>query len=440
MSTTSNNLHVNSESQSQPASSIGRAPGDPLAAHELCGKTILCLATQEWDAHWTPVQQVMLRLAPQNRIIYVEPFHPPFAWLKKSNRYLQKQNPESANGLREVKDNLWVYRPQSTYLPGNMRFGAAARWNGRVYKTEIASLLRRFGAKKPWLWAFFAQSLSVLDLEFEHVLYDCVDDWPSFFAHPAERRFVRHIDENLSRKSDIVFVGSQPLLEKKRAHNPNTFVVNHAADIEHFNKADQLDTVIPPDLAAIPGPRIGFVGMMDALRFDESLIARLAENSRLHIVLLGGCIGGVRDSIPRKSNVHLMGMRPVSQLPAYLKGIDVCLMPYKLNETTKFIYPLKLHEYMATGKPIVATPIPAVQEFRDLIYVADTPAQFAELVDSAAQEHEPERRLRRLECARQHSWEAHITQKARLIQQHLLHHPVDRSSGRSSLVVEPFFA
>jgi glycosyltransferase involved in cell wall biosynthesis len=410
----SNSLSSNTQSAVLGSQKLADFP------ESLSGQTILCLATQEWDAHWTPVQQVMLRLAPRNRVIYVEPFHPPFAWLKKSNAHLKRDLHAAQSGLREVSQNLWIYRPNSAYLPGNMRSSLAAKWNGRLYKAEIAALLRRLGVNKPWLWAFFAQSLSVLELEFEHFLYDCVDDWPSFFNHPAEREFVTQVDQALCRKAELVFVGSQPLYEKKVGFNSQTFVVNHAADIDHFQKASQAETVVPEDLARIAAPRIGFVGMMDSMRFDEELILRLAEDPSLQIVLIGGFIGNVRERMPQKPNIHWLGMKPVSELPGYLKGLDVCIMPYKINETTRYIYPLKLHEYMATGKPIVATAIPAVEEFRKFIYVADTPGQFVEAVALAVAENQPEKKLRRQECARQHSWEVHLAAKSRLIGEHLL--------------------
>jgi glycosyltransferase involved in cell wall biosynthesis len=418
-----NNLQIkeNDPSVTLSTSSVGINLQNDSPA--ITDKTILCLATQEWDAHWTPVQQIMLRLAAKNRIIYCEPFHPPLAWLKKSNRQLKGTRADQRSSLREVKKNLLVYRPQSVYLPRNMKSTAAAHWNARVYKREIANLLRLLGVQRPWLWAFFAQSLSVLELEFEHVIYDCVDDWPSFFPHPAEHQFITRVDEQLCRRAEIVFVGSHPLYEKKANLNQRTFVVNHAADIEHFQKASREDTTVPSDLQTVPRPRIGFVGMMDSLRFDDELIGRLAEDSRLQIVLLGGCLGDVRDRIPKKTNIHLMGMKPVSELPSYLKGMDVCIMPYKINETTKYIYPLKLHEYLATGKPVVAMAVPAVEEFRDLLYVARNPAQFVELVYLALTEHAPAKRLRRQECARQHTWESHLAEKARLIHENVNSRP-----------------
>jgi len=113
-------------------------------------------------------------------------------------------------------------------------------------------------------------------------------------------------------------------------------------------------------------------------------------------------------------------MKTLNELPGYLKGMDVCLMPYRLNDATRSIYPLKLHEYMATGKPVVATAIPAVESFRNLIYVAEDENQFVEQVACALHEKDPDVILRRRACAREHSWEAHVAEKLRLVHLHLL--------------------
>lgn len=390
-------------------------------APALSDQTILCLATQAWDAHWTPVQQVMLRLAPHNRVIYFEPFHPPLAWLKPENALLKAQR--HLPQVREVRPNLFVYRPGYPYLPWNMKQPLAAAVNGRLYQAEIRAVLRRFGATDPWLWVFFAQSLSVLRVPFRHIIYDCADEFAAFFPHPAEKRFVLHIDEVLCQRAELVFVGSEPLYATKSPRNPHTYVVNHAADIAHFQQATAPDTLVPEALEAIPHPRLGFVGMVDEVRFDTRLILRLAENPHYHIVIVGGLLGETARAFPQQANIHLLGMQPVSSLPAYIKGMDVCLMPYRLNEATRNIYPLKLHEYMATGKPVVTTAIPAVAAFHDLMYIADSADAFEQHVAQALLERDPQRLVQRQACAQQHSWEVHVEQKMRLIKQHVLGEP-----------------
>jgi glycosyltransferase involved in cell wall biosynthesis len=386
----------------------------------LSDQTILCLATQGWDAHWTPVQQVMLRLAPANRILYFEPFHSILRRVIKG----RVASPASRQPqLREVHPNLFIYRPGYPYLPFQLRSKLSAACNAPLYKREIASLLERFGAKSPWLWAFFAQSLSVLELSFEKLIYDCLDEWPAFFPDPREKRFVAEVDETLCRRANLVFTGSETLRQKKSQWNPSTFVVNHAADVEHFMTATNPDTRIPADLESVPHPRIGFIGMVDSIRFDTDLVRRICEQPQYQVVIVGGLLGGMDRQLPSLPNLHILGMKSIADLPGYLKGMDVLLMPYRLNEATKSIYPLKLHEYLATGKPVVATTIPAVEDFRDLIYVAPNQEQFLQKIGDALSEADPALHISRMECARHHNWQNHVDQKIKIIDSRLLTTP-----------------
>ncbi|HWP84437.1 MAG TPA: glycosyltransferase [Terriglobia bacterium] len=383
------------------------------------GKEIVCLATQEWNAHWTPVQQVMARLAPQNRVLYVEPFHAAISRLRNGDAVFQREIRQGVPSLREERPNLFVYRPRYPYFPFHMKLRLSHLLNAPMFSRELRRLLRRLRMREPWLWAFFAQSLSVLGLPFRRTIYDCVDDWPSFFRHPVERSYIERIDRQLTERADIVFVGSRPLLEKKAGQNARMFVVHHAADIPHFRKAADAQTQIPQDLAAIPPPRLGFVGMVDSLRFDSEIIRCLADNPRFQIVMVGGFLGQARQLIPSRPNIHVLGMKPVELLPSYLKGMDVCLMPYQRNETTRYIYPLKLFEYLATGKPVVSTAIPAVAELRDYVRVAESREEFARLVADALASDTEACRRRRMAFAELHSWEAHVAQKEKLILDHL---------------------
>ena len=388
-----------------------------LSSLSLEGKTILCLATQEWDAHWTPVQQVMLRLSETNRIIYIEPFHPAFAWLRKSNSALRKARSEKVPRIREASKNLIIYRPSHLYLPFNMKSRFAHAFNSYLYRRELASLLKKLRAHSVVLWAFFTQSLAVLELPVDFLIYDCVDDWESFFPHPRERAFVAETDEQMCRRASVVFVGSEPLLKKKIPSNPSTYVVNHAADIPHFMKAAELTTEIPADLAALPTPRLGFIGMIDLIRFDAELITALADSLDAHVIIVGGAMKGAERLLPAHPRIHWLGMRPVAELPRYLRGMDVLLMPYKINEATRNIYPLKLYEYLATGKPVVTTAIPAVEPMRDLLYVSDSAGDFLLNTSKALAEVDPEVVARRMQRASNHTWESHVRRKRELLQQ-----------------------
>ena len=182
----------------------------------LSGKTILCLATQDWEANRTTCQHLMMRLTPQNRVVYFEPFRHLFSKNRKK--------PPSGNGkssqLLEVKPNLFIHHPRYPYFPWNMKSALAGAINSLMYKLEISNLLKKLHITNPILWAFFAQSLSVLEIPNEYFIYDCVDDWQSFFPNPAEKRFVSQIDHELCRRADLIFVGSDPLFKMKSQINP----------------------------------------------------------------------------------------------------------------------------------------------------------------------------------------------------------------------------
>lgn len=382
------------------------------------GQTIVCLATQEWDAHFSVAQQVASRLAPHNRVIYVEPFHPPFAWMKEKNSLLKRQRESRVPQVREVRPNLTVYRPEGWYAPGNMRISGANRWNSSLYPAELARMKRRLKVpERHLLWAFFAQTTAVTKMQCSAFIYDCVDDWPSFFPDPVERAWVEQTDLALTKRADVVFVGSEPLRQKKLLQNANIQVVNHSADVAHFATAALPETPVPDDIARLPHPRVGFVGMIDPLRFDPALIVRLAgaNDGKYQIVIVGGFLNGADRLIPDLPNVHRLGMRPVSALPGYIKGMDVCIMPYRLNETTKCIFPLKLFEYLATGKPVVATPIPAVQAHSGFLNVAHGEDEFVTLTARALESDRAEDAGRRREYARAHDWEAHVAMKLDVI-------------------------
>jgi glycosyltransferase involved in cell wall biosynthesis len=392
------------------------APIEANADLPLKGRTIVCLATQEWDAHWSVAQQIASRLAPQNSVIYVEPFHPPFSRLRKKHPVLRKYHESRTPAIREVQPKLFVCRPGYPYLPGNMRVPFSGVLNGLLYRRELAAVTRRLGASKPIVWAFFAQSQAVNDFPCELFIYDCIDDWPSFFSDPVERAWVQRVDGALTRRADIVFAGSQPLADKKAAEHKAVHVVNHAADVGHFSKAGAAETTVPLDIDRLPHPRIGFVGMIDNLRFDVRLLEQLARNPAYQIVIVGGFMNGAENLIPARPNIHVLGMKRVADLPGYIKGFDACIMPYPVNETTRYIFPLKLFEYLATGKPIVATPIPAVQQHADFVYVGHTAGEFIELVGKALHENSSAEQSRRQKHALAHDWHAHIRRKAEVIQ------------------------
>ncbi len=377
------------------------------SGHPLDGLDIVCFATQAWHAHWGFPQNIAGRLAPHNRVVYIEPFEGMLSRLFPGSSPKVRAMRESPQ-LEEIRPNLFRYQPRGLYLPGTATFRLSEALNSPLLATELRRLFQRLNLRRPWFWAFFIQTLSDLDLGYERLLYDCADDWPSYFPNASARRFIAHVDETLSRRADLVFAATQPLIEKKRALNPRVFHAPVGADTRHYATAADPATEVPPELERIPHPRIGLIGMMDEPRIDAALLNAIAAVPGYQLVLVGGQLGKFAALVNDRPNIHRLGLQHVTRLPAFAKGMDVLIMPYRLVECTRYILPLKLNEYLATGKPTVAMAIPAVGTLSNYLYVARTHEEFLSHIRAALAESDETLGNARRELAARNDWDAAV--------------------------------
>ncbi|HEX6967158.1 MAG TPA: glycosyltransferase, partial [Gemmatimonadaceae bacterium] len=216
---------------------------------------------------------------------------------------------------------------------------------------------------------------------------------------PNEMRLLTECNE--------VFIHSPGLMAKKGSINPHTTFVPNGVDYEAFAQP----VPIPPELAAIPQPRIGYTGWLKQ-QLDWPLLIALAErHPEWSFVLVGGQkneaeTAGPIAELSKRPNVHFLGARPTAALGAYSQHFDVCLMPYRLDDYTKYIYPLKLHEYLATGRPTVGAPIQSLHQFANVVALPSTADEWSRAISHAlgAAENTPERCEERRRVAQQHDW------------------------------------
>jgi glycosyltransferase involved in cell wall biosynthesis len=205
----------------------------------------------------------------------------------------------------------------------------------------------------------------------------------------------------------------------RREHlNPNIHHVLHGADVFLFSKALDLDLPVARDIAEIPSPRLGIVGVHDE-RLDVDAIEALSRADRSWQVVLIGPIqpGDVDEArLAALSNVHLLGGKPKDVLPSYLKALDIALIPYKLNELTRNIFPLKLFEYLAAGLPVVAAALPELEPFRGWVSLADGPGDYPQLVREGLAADSPTARADRSAFARGNSWDARVEEISHLVE------------------------
>jgi len=235
-------------------------------------------------------------------------------------------------------------------------------------------------------------------------LYYCTDDYASL--PNVDAKAVRAMDEGLTRRADLVFVTSDALFESRRLLNPRIYVSPHGVDVDHFARAQDEQLPIPADVAGLPGPVIGFFGLI-GLQIDLDLIDYLAEKRPSWTFLLIGRVAVPAEQVPRRSNVHMVGKRPYQDLPAYGKRFDAAIIPYRPSQFAHYANPLKLREYLAMGKPIVAVSTPEIDKFADVVEIAHSREEFLAKLDAVlARPSSPDELRRRMDRVEPLSWEA----------------------------------
>ncbi|MHB8861982.1 MAG: glycosyltransferase [Pirellulaceae bacterium] len=333
--------------------------------------TILCFASG-YDAPPTSKHHVMHILAERNTVLWVN-YHASRAPTANGSdlRYMAKKLGQVVAGLKTPRPNLHVLTPLVVPLPASAQ---ARKLNQFLLVRQIRRAIRKVARGSVQLWSFTPDVSYVLgNFGEQKVVYYCVDDHSQFTGYDREQ--VLRDEEELCRRADLVVTTSMALQESKRPFNPNTHLVPHGVDYDHFSRALTQELPIPRDIVNIPHPRLGFIGLIRDW-VDLDLLAAVARRQpEWHIVLIGD---STVDLAPYQSlpNMHFLGRKPYAELPAYCRHFDIGLIPFKLNELTRAVNPIKLREYLAAGLPVVSTPLPEVRAYQQWVYLADGPEEF----------------------------------------------------------------
>ena len=212
------------------------------------------------------------------------------------------------------------------------------------------------------------------------IVYDCMDELSGFAGAPAG---LREAERELIEAADVVFTGGYSLFEAKRALHRNVHACPSSVDADHFRRA-RLGGADPEDQRDIPQPRIGYFGVIDERLDTELLDAVAVRRPDWQIVMIGPVVKVDPAALPQRPNIHYLGSKPYAELPAYISGWSVALLPFARNQATRFISPTKTPEYLAAGKPVVSTSIhDVVRPYGEmgLALIADTPGEFVEAVE-----------------------------------------------------------
>ena len=323
---------------------------------------LVCFSHLRWDFVYQRPQHLLTRFARDRRVFFVE--EPVFG-----SGSMRLDVRECDAGVRVVVPNL----------PEGLRSEIATT---AVLKEMTRRLFIDNGIREYVFWYYTPMALSFTS-HFSPVasVYDCMDELSAFKG--AHSR-LQDLERDLFQRVDLVFTGGQSLYEAKRNQHPAVYAFPSSIDVSHFSKA-RIARVDREDQARIPHPRLGFFGVIDE-RFDIELLNSLAmKRTDWHFVMIGPVVKIHPDSLPKHPNIHYLGPKRYEELPGYLAGWDIALLPFARNDSTRFISPTKTPEYLAAGKPVISTSIrDVVRPYGDLnlVQIADSVGEFIQAAET----------------------------------------------------------
>lgn len=384
----------------------------------LKGENIVIVGLQAWYTDiGSNCKNIALELAKDNKVLYINmpldrrtiiewkndpniQFHLDIAKNKKEN-------------LFQIQPNLWNYYPTEIlesvrWIPSTFLFSIFNKWNSKRLSKSIRKATRKMGFD-------------------EFILFNDNDIFRSFYLkellHP--KLYIYYIRDNLTvidywrrhgkiiepkhiAKADLVVTNSIYLADYARQYNRNSYYIGQGCDLSLFDVSKPYE--VPEDIKNIPHPIVGYVGAIFSLRIDEKIIQTIAKSlPQFSLVLIGP-----EDDFFRKSsshqlpNVFFLGKKPLSSVPDYISCFDVCINPQLINEITIGNYPLKVDEYLAMGKPVVATTTHAMKIFEDVVYTAKTPEEYPVCILKALEEDTDARTKQRITLAHSHTWKRSV--------------------------------
>jgi glycosyltransferase involved in cell wall biosynthesis len=368
---------------------------------------VLCFSHLRWDFVFQRPQHLMTRCARDRRVFFFEePIHEdgaPHLELRRSG-------------------GVTVAVP---HLPHGLADAAIADAQRRMVDELIAR--ERIADFVAWYYTPMALSFTA-HLEPAATIYDCMDELSAFQGAPAALKLR---EAALMARADVMLTGGQSLYEAKRHQHRNIHAFPSSVDVEHFARARRIHAD-PRDQALLPHPRLGFFGVIDE-RMDLALLEGVAQaRPDWHLVLLGPVVKIDQSMLPRAANIHYLGSKKYDELPHYVAGWDVALLPFARNEATRFISPTKTPEYLAAGKPVVSTSIrDVVRPYgqQGLVRIADEVGAFVAACASAMAENASERVRQADAFLRQTSWDGTWLRIRRLMDEVLRPSSVQGEAG-----------
>lgn len=386
---------------------------------KIIGKDIVIVGQQPWDVSiGSNCKDIAIELSKHNRVLYVNSALDRISSIKGRGDEKVKMRQRIISGKEEglipLKENLWTFYPDVLIESVNWINNAAIfdffnKRNNRIFSNSIKKAMKLLAFKDVLLFndndmfkSFYLKDFLApeLSIYYSRDYMLAVDYW---------KKHGERLEPELIRKSSLCVANSTYLADYCRQYNPASFYIGQGCDLEIFTSAD-ITTV--PEIMALKGPKIGYVGALQSIRLDIELIAQLAEQRpEWQIILVGPEDDVFRNSrLHLIANIHFLGSKPPTELPNYIQSFDVCINPQLVNQVTIGNYPRKIDEYLAMGKPVVATLTQAVGIFEDCAYLASSANDFVKMIEQGITENTDEKEAYRKKVAFSHSWENSVNE------------------------------
>lgn len=383
------------------------------------GKDIIIISIQPWDIEiGSNCKNIALEFAKHNRVLYVNPPMNRATRMKQKYTERVQKRIRIAKGqqpdIEKIGNNLWNLYPRDivesiNWIGSSTIFRKLNRHNSKLLTKNIKSATDRLGFSD---YILFNDSSMFLGLHLKEFLQ------PKLYAYYMRDYLVKdsywkkhgeRLEPKLMEQADVVLNNSSVYAEYGSQFNKNSIMVGQGCDIEMFN--DEEDAIkIPDEFKAIPKPVIGYVGSLIALRLDIDLLEYIAKQKpEWSIVLVGPEDEAFKNSgLHQCSNVYFLGRKDSDDLPNYIKGFDVTINPQVINEITIGNYPRKIDEYLAMGKPVVATQTKAMEMFSRHVYLGRSKSDYITLIETALSENSESKVKDRIEFAKSHTWDNNV--------------------------------
>lgn len=379
-------------------------------------RDIIVYGMQAWDFNIASTcKYTAIEMSKNNRVLYVNPpLQRSSALFHKNDPNIQKRlriNRGEEDDLVKESESLWVLYPKTVvesinWIRSARLFNFFNKINDKRYAREVLKAIKKLGFNN---YILFNDNSMITGFYFKELLK------PDVFVYLL-RDAVIHVDYHkrhgtrlqplIIKKADFAVANSDYFADYERLTNPRSYMIGQGCDLKMYNDEDG-SLAIPDDIKNIPKPIIGYVGFLTTIRLDIDVLVHIAEQRpQWSLVLVGPEDEGFLNSkLHQLGNVHFLGKKSPDELAGYIKGFDVALNPQVVNIITDINYPLKIDEYLAMGKPTVATKTTFMAYFKDSTYLPSTKEEYVEKIEKALEEDSPKLQKKRREIAGEHSWE-----------------------------------